>query len=193
MKADIWEEHPATAYFGVRQTNRKVEMTDNNELRGLGGWLILVGIGVVISPIRLLAMLVPTYMPIFEDGTWEALTTVGSEAYTPYFGSLLIGEIAFNTIIVAASIYLIYLFFSKHYLFPKIYIGIVAASLIFIPLDAWIVTKVFPGEPMFDPETAKEFARSLIAGVIWVPYMLVSKRVQATFVESMPNRVAGGL
>ena len=163
-------------------------MTDNNELKGLRGWLILVGIGVVVSPIRLLASLVQTYKPIFEDGTWEALTTVGSESYNPYFGSLLIGEIAFNTIIVAARIYLIYLFFSKHYLFPKLYIGIVAASLIFIPLDAWIVTKVFPGEPMFDPETTKEFMTSFIAGVIWVPYMLVSERVRITFVESMPNK-----
>jgi len=163
-------------------------MTDNNELKGLGGWLILVGIGVVISPIRLLVTLVPTYKPIFEDGTWEALTTVGSEAYTPYFGSLLVGEIAFNALMVVASIYLIYLFFSKHYIFPKLYIVIVAASLIFIPLDAWIVTKVFPGESMFDPETTKEFMRSLIVGVIWVPYMLVSKRVKATFVESMPNK-----
>ena len=163
-------------------------MTDSNELKGLGGWLVLVGIGVVISPVRLLATLVPIYQPIFEDGTWEALTTVGSEVYTPYFGSLLIGEIAFNTIIVAASVYLIYLFFSKHYLFPKLYVAIVAASLIFIPLDAWVVTKVFPGEPMFDPETTKEFMKVLIGGVIWVPYMLVSKRVQATFVESMSNK-----
>ena len=56
-------------------------MTDNNELKGLGGWLVLVGIGVVISPIRLLVTLVPTYKPIFEGGTWEAITTVGSEAY----------------------------------------------------------------------------------------------------------------
>ena len=41
---------------------------------------------------------------------------------------------------------------------------------------------------MFDPETTKEFMIALIGGVIWVPYMLVSKRVQATFVESMPNK-----
>jgi len=163
-------------------------MTDNNELKGLGGWLVLVGIGVVINPITMLAEVVPAYKPIFENGAWEALTTVGSEAYTPYFGSLLIGEIAFSTMMVAASVYLIYLFFSKHYLFPKLYIAIVAASLIFIPLDAWFVTKLFPGEPMFDPETTKEFMRALIGGVIWVPYMLVSKRVQATFVESMPNK-----
>ncbi|MBD3616056.1 MAG: DUF2569 domain-containing protein [Gracilimonas sp.] len=163
-------------------------MTENNELKGLGGWLILAGLGVVISPIRLLVTLIPIYKPIFENGTWEALTTEGSEAYTPYFSGILIGEITFNTIMIAASIYLIYLFFSKHYLFPKLYIGIVAASLIFIPLDAWIVTKVFPGVPMFDPDTTKEFLRSLLTGVIWIPYMLVSKRVQATFVEKSPNK-----
>lgn len=161
-------------------------MTENNELKGLSGWLILVGIGVVFNPIRLLVMLIPTYKPIFENGTWEALTTEGAETFVPYFSSLLMGEIIFNAIMVAASIYLIYLFFSKHYLFPKVYIGIVAASLIFIPLDAWLVTQVFIGEEMFDPETTSEFIRSLVTGCVWIPYMLVSKRVKATFVENMP-------
>ncbi len=163
-------------------------MTESNELKGLSGWLILVGLGVVMSPIRLLVAYVPIYKPIFEDGTWEALTTVGSEAYNPYLGALLIGEVAFNSIMVVVSLYLIFLFFSKHYLFPKVYIGIVAVSLIFIPLDAWLVTKIFPGEPMFDSETTKEFMRVLIGGLIWVPYMLISKRVRATFVEILPNK-----
>lgn len=162
-------------------------MTDDNNLKGLTGWLVFVGLGVLISPIRLLVTITPTYKPIFEDGTWAAFTTVGSELYTPYFGSLIIGEIALNTIMIVASLCLIYLFFSKHYLFPKLYIGIVAISLIFIPLDAWVVTKVFPDEPMFDPETINEFTRSFIVGVIWVPYMLFSKRVQATFVENLPK------
>ena len=163
-------------------------MTNNSELKGLKGWLILVGIGVVVSPIRLLASLVPTYKPISENGTWEALTTTGSESYNPFFSSLLIGEIAFNTIMFTACIYLIYLFFSKHYLFPKLFIGIFVAPLIFIPLDAWLTTKVFPGESMFDPETTKNFMRSFISAVIWVPYMFFSERVRVTFVESMPNK-----
>ena len=163
-------------------------MTDNNELKGLGGWLILVGIGVVLNPIRLLVTLIPTFKPVFEDGAWEATTTEGSEAYIPYLGSLLVGEITFNAIMVAASIYLIYLFFSKYNLFPKLYIAIVTASLIFIPLDAWVVTLIFPGEPMFNPDTTKEFMRSFIAGVIWIPYMHLSKRVKVTFVENLPNK-----
>ena len=161
-------------------------MTENSELKGLSGWLILVGLGVVFSPFRLLFTYVPMYKPIFEDGTWEAITTVGSEAYHSLWAPILLGEIAFNSLMVVVSIYLIYLFFSKHYLFPKLYIGIVAISIMFIPLDAWLVTKILPSEPMFDPETTKEFLRSLVAGIIWIPYMLISKRVEATFVENMP-------
>lgn len=163
-------------------------MTNNNDLKGLSGWLILVGLGIVISPIKLLITLFGTYKPLIENGTWQALTTEGSEVYNPYFSSLLVGEIAFNTLMLIISVYLIYLFFSKHYLFPKVYIGIVAVTLIFIPLDAWIVTKIFPEVPMFDAETTKEFARTLVSGLIWVPYMLVSKRVQITFVENMPKK-----
>ncbi|WP_370652609.1 DUF2569 domain-containing protein [Sediminibacterium sp.] len=163
-------------------------MTDNNELKGLGGWLILVGVGVVLSPIRLLVIYIPYYKSIFEDGRWEAFTTVGSEAYIPYFGAMLIGEITFNSIMVVVLIYLIFLFFSKHHLFPKIFIGIFVASIIFIFLDALLVTMVFPDESIFDPKTTIALMQALIGCLIWVPYMLVSKRVRATFVGKLHNK-----
>lgn len=165
-------------------------MSNNKVVKGLGGWLILVGIGVVVAPVRLLVTYIPIYKPIFEDGTWEILTSVESEAYHPFWGPLLIGEIVCNSLMFALSLYLIYLFFSKHYLFPRVFIAIVAISLILIPLDAWLVTNIFPEEPMFDPETKKEFFRALLGGLIWVPYMLVSKRVKATFVEHIPEKTS---
>ena len=161
-------------------------MGNQNDLRGLSGWLVLVGLGVVLSPFRLLLTYVPIYLPIFKDGTWEVLTTEGTEAYHVLWGPLLIGEIIYNICLIGLSLYLIYLFFSKHYMFPKYYIGVFVVSLIFIPLDAWVVSIVVPNEPMFDPQTTKEFTRSLIGVVIWVPYMLDSKRVKATFVKEEP-------
>ena len=163
-------------------------MADNDESKGLGGWLILVGIGVTLAPIRMLITYIPAYKTLFEDGTWDALTTAGSQGFNPLFAAFLIGEISYNFIIVIASIYLIYLYFSKNYLFPKLYIAILTVSLLFIPLDAWIVTKLLPGESMFDPETIKEFGRTLISAIIWIPYMLISKRVKATFVEKIPDK-----
>ena len=163
-------------------------MSQEENLKGLSGWLILVGIGIVFSPIRLVATYYPIFSQIFTDGTWEILTTPGTEVYNVMWAPLLISEIVYNSAMVLASVYLIYLYFSKHYLFPKIYIAIIAISLVFIPLDAWLSTFVLPDEPMFDPDTTKEFARALIGGLIWVPYMLISKRVKATFVENLPNK-----
>jgi len=163
-------------------------MSNQDDLKGLGGWLILVGIGVVIGPFRLAYGYGPMYYSIFTDGTFEILTTAGTEAYHSLWAPLLIGEALYNSIMVLASLYLIYLFFTKHYLFPKVYIAIVAISLLFIPLDAWLSSFVLVDEPMFDPTTTKEFTRTLVNAIIWVPYMLASKRVKATFIEYMPNK-----
>jgi len=162
-------------------------MDDNEVEKGIRGWLILVAIGVVLGPIRLLVTAIPVFQPIFTDGTWAALTTVGSEVYNPLWAPLLIGEISYNVAIFLASLYLAFLFFTKHYRFPVVYISIVVVSLVFIVLDAWFIQFIVPNEPMFDPATLKEFLRVLIAGIIWVPYMLLSKRVKATFVEKKPS------
>ena len=162
-------------------------MSQENELQGLGGWLILVGIGVVIRPLILLATTVPVFLPIFLDGTWSALTTPGSELYHPYYFPLLLGEMIFNSIMLLALFYLIYLYFSKHYLFPRFFIAIMLASLIIVPIDSWFFTLIDPSEPVFDSDTTREFVRLLVSSVIWIPYMLVSKRVHATFVAHRPQ------
>ncbi len=154
------------------------------DLKGLKGWLILVGIGVVLSPIRMLVAYGPLYSGIFSDGTWEALTDPASEVYIRFFDVLLLTELAANGIVFALSVYAIWLYFSKSYLFPKIYIAILAGSLAFMLVDEWAVSLVIPETPMFSDRAAfVDFARSLIGSLIWIPYLLVSKRVKATFVE----------
>lgn len=163
-------------------------MTDYNNLKGLGGWLILVGIGVVFSPLRIARDFVPLYYGIFTDGSFEILTTPGTEVYHQMWGPLLVFELIFNSLMIIASSYLVYLFFSKHYLFPKFFIAIVLVSFVFIPIDAWLYSFISPDEPIFDPSTIKELTRTVVSLLIWVPYMYTSKRVKVTFVEKIPHK-----
>lgn len=162
-------------------------MQESKELRGLGGWLVLVGIGLFISVIRLSYNVLAVYYPIFANGTFTAVTTQGSPLYNPLWAPILISETVVNVLLTATYAYLVYLFLRKHYVFPKVYIATVVFSVIFIPLDAWICSFVLVNQPLFDDNTLKEMVRALFGLFIWVPYMLVSKRVQATFVEHKPE------
>ncbi len=167
-----------------------MEHRERPDLYGLGGWLILVGIGIVLGPLQILFMIGTIYVPIFQDGTWEMLTSPGSPVYDAAWAPLLLGELAFNTGMLIASLYLAFLYFTKRRFFPKLFIILTLVSLVFIPLDAWLVSLVLPGEPMWDPITIREFTRTAVATAIWVPYMLVSIRVKQTFVNPLPPPAA---
>jgi hypothetical protein len=151
---------------------------------GLSGWLVLVGIGVVVSPLRLAYFLLQTYLPMFRDGTWETVTTPGSASYHPFWGPLLLGEIIVNSAFILMSIYLLYLFFRKSSRFPKTYVVFLIANFSFILADAFAAQVVLPDQPVLDPQTGREFGRAVFAAVVWIPYMLVSKRVKNTFVRT---------
>lgn len=161
--------------------DNQLSQEEKEKLNGLRGWLILVGIGVVISPLRIGAMMLMTYPPIFQTDTWALLTTPGSEHYNALWAPIIIAEIAINGLQFLACLYMIYLFFAKKAAFPKWYIGLSLFVTAFIVIDAFAVKMVLPESPMFDLETLRELVRSVIGCAIWIPYMLVSKRVKATF------------
>jgi len=156
---------------------------ENTHLQGIRGWLILVAIGIVLSPFKILALIYTTYINIFTQGTWLNLTTPGTDAYDPLWAPIIIGELTINTSLTFVWIYIAVIFFSKKRVFPKWYIGIMIFTLIFILLDAIMVKAVLPDEAIFDPDTVKNLTRTAIAALIWIPYMLISKRVKATFIH----------
>ncbi|KTB61760.1 DUF2569 domain-containing protein [Pseudomonas allii] len=162
-------------------------MQESKNLRGLRGWLILIGIGLIVSFARMTYALLAVYYPLFTDGTFTALSTPGTTLYNPLWAPILISEALISSLFAATYTYLIYLFITEHYRFPRVYIATVLVSAVFIPLDAWVCSLVLVDEPIFDASTTKELARTLITLFVWVPYMLVSKRVKATFVMHRPE------
>ena len=54
----------------IEENKKELVVLKTNEINGLRGWLILVGIGLVFAPFRLIFTVIQTYAPIFKDGTW---------------------------------------------------------------------------------------------------------------------------
>jgi hypothetical protein len=181
--AGLKKTEPAAQPAGGMEVRDTGIVKPDSGPEGLGGWLILVCIGLFVSAGRILFQLHQTFVPIFLDGTWLLLTTPASENYHPLWMPLLLFEIAWNVCSFLLVIYLIGLFFKKSSRFPAIYIVLLSLGAPFILVDAWLLTWILPDEPMLDPDSAKELFRSIVGLLIWVPYMVVSKRVKNTFVS----------
>jgi hypothetical protein len=182
-----WQSSEQTNEERATSANKNKEdlksENENFEFEGLKGWLILIGIGLLISPIKSLISVSKIYAPYFEPGVLESLTSEDSPNFIPYFKGLFILESVYNFLLILFSFYLIYLFFSKSKFFPMAYISCLLISLIFIPLDASVTSLILPNIESFDKDTIKEFSQLLLQAVIWIPYLLKSKRVRFTFVR----------
>ena len=162
--------------------------TVTGEPRGLGGWLILPAIGLFVLPIRLAVSLNNDFLPIFQEGYWEILTTPGSEVYHHLWAPLIIFEIAGNTFFIIFDIALIFLFFTRSYRFPTLFIVFLASNLLFVVGDFFLADLIPAVAAENDAESIKELARPIIGAIIWIPYFLVSKRVKNTFVKPESNK-----
>lgn len=156
------------------------------ELNGIRGWLLVVAVLVIMTPIRLLSVEIPQLNELLNSDTWVLLTSPGSEAYHSFWAPFLIIDVIFHLALLVASLYLIQLFFSKDARFPKAFITLTLVSLAYL-LFASGVHLVLAAEPaIVERNFTIDIVRSLLGAAIWIPYMLVSKRVQNTF-RPKPN------
>jgi hypothetical protein len=141
----------------------------------------LVAIGLIIFPLFSLYNFFTVYLPIFTNGTWELLTDSNSAYYTPGIGGGLMFEAIFQFIFLVASLYLLFLFFKNNRRFPQLYIIFLASIVIFGIIDYVIISSI----PSIASETEDnlDLGRAIIFALIWIPYMLKSKLVRATFVK----------
>lgn len=147
---------------------------------GLGGWLILPAIGVILGPFMLLVS-IPSIFP--EHAVWKLATTPGTELYHPLLGPLIIFEAVASIGFLIAYLLLAFWFFNKSRHFPKGFIIILCASALFHFVDitiAGFIPAVAKSPNIID---FKPLIKSIIACAIWIPYFLVSVRVKNTFVN----------
>jgi hypothetical protein len=153
----------------------------NSGPSGLGGWLILVAIALLVTPLKLGFLLGTTFLPLLTDGTLQALTTPGSEHYHPFWLPLIAFEVAANSIMLLGSIGLAALFFMKSRRFPKLYIAFLVVNLAILVIDEILGSRIPLLASSDDLTSMKELSRAVFSCCLWVPYMMVSKRVKNTF------------
>ena len=146
----------------TEQTKAGEPATDQR-LAGIGGWLILPAIGLVIGPIITIIALLLRGGVVVADGVLYALA--------------LPVEMALLFFLIYAATR----FFGKRKDAPSILIALMIARLVVIVVFL-VAESTFGAE-----EVAKEGLTSLIFDIIgaaiWIPYFMVSKRVKATFVN----------
>jgi transglutaminase-like putative cysteine protease len=152
------------------------------KLSGLGGWLILVGIGLVCSPLRVLGSMIQS-LDSFSPANWYALTHPGGVSYHPAWGTLLTLELLSQITVLILSLFVVVLFFQKRRIFPRWFITLLVLNSIFILGDEIAVHIVKTPSAAATLQVSRTVMQVFIGCAIWIPYMCVSRRVKATFVR----------
>ncbi|HUE35880.1 MAG TPA: DUF2569 domain-containing protein, partial [Candidatus Acidoferrum sp.] len=148
-------------------------------LSRLRGWLILVAAGTIINPISILSIIVKN-SSVYAPETWHNLTDPSSTAYNSLWAPLLIFELLVNLTSLVFSIILLALFFERRRTFPVLYIIFLSYAAITATLDHFACLLI-PAVAHNAGNVDTDMIRTFFACLVWIPYMLVSKRVKATF------------
>lgn len=155
---------------------------ENNELDGLWGWLLLFTGFVIWKIIGVGFLIASTFLPLFRDGTWEALTRPDSPVYDPMWQRVLLFELAGNIAIGAMAMITLALLVVRSSYAPKSAIGLLVGSFVIVAAN-YLIAGQIPSlaDRGTDPESLRMLFLSGLAMLVWVPYFLISKRVKATF------------
>lgn len=151
-------------------------------LSGLGGWLILVGIGLVLKPVFVIAS-IGRSLGNFSLWKWHGLTEPGGVSYNPLWGPVLTFELLGQISLALLTLILLVLFFQKRRIFPRWFIGLMILNAVFVFADMLGVHFLGYSTDASMAIRTRNITNVIFGCGIWIPYMLVSKRVKATFVR----------
>jgi hypothetical protein len=171
----------------VLSLNTHVEEKKNDYIplgkAGLGGWLILVQIGLYFTIIMLFIQLFQYAVPALSAETWNVLTSKQSEFYHPLWGPVLIFETLYNVVLLVFCAYILIVFYGKRSVLPRLMIIFYSASLIIGIIDFIFLYQIPLARELGNEGSIRDIARSAITCAIWIPYFIKSERVHNTFVK----------
>jgi transglutaminase-like putative cysteine protease len=149
---------------------------------GIRGWLLLPALHIVLSPF-IVGWVLLEWLPFLGAELWSALPGVVAEPYSGSVRALVLAFWLLSIGLLAASVLLVWLFFTKRTSAPVFYIAVQwGALVVFTVFVIWGIAADLDMET--DPARfTAETLRDTLVAAIWTAYMLSSRRVKATFVR----------
>ncbi|MEO5600595.1 MAG: DUF3857 domain-containing protein [Cyclobacteriaceae bacterium] len=147
----------------------------------IGGWLILISLGLMITPFRLTYDLFQ--MPeVYDSKTWSNL--LGLKRYGLFV--FIFFEQVYNMVILPFSVLILVLFFKKRSSVPRLITFYLAITSFVTIVDA-VVSMQIDETLSSNLDSYSDIIRSIVAAVIWIPYFNISSRVKETFVRNVDD------
>lgn len=159
-----------------------VKMSTRKDLQGIGGWLFLIAISMVIQPLRL-AWQIATLWMAYPPQVWNTLTVPGSDSYHWLWQPVLMFELSVNISWFVFALLMLVLFFKKRQSFPNIYVIYLFTTLALSLMDYFFADGIPAAAEKTDIRYQKEIIRYGVYVCIWTFYLMKSRRVRNTFVK----------
>ncbi|RKP57999.1 DUF2569 domain-containing protein [Cohnella endophytica] len=152
-------------------------------VKGLGGWLILVQIGLYATLLMLIIQLTKNNIPSITGELWSELTDKNSSMYHVLWGPLLVFELVVNASLFLLVLYCLYSMYRKQSIFPRLIIILISLGLVVGIIDYILIFQIQDSFNIEEGNSTSGIFRSIITCAIWIPYFRKSVRVQNTFVN----------
>lgn len=150
---------------------------EDKQYQRIGGWLIAVGIGMIIGIISDIFNVIKLSKKAFINNDWIEQAAATRPRILTYVLVYYAFSFAALLFMLGFRGYVMKLFAERKAQFPKMYIVMVILGLAFLTLDYTAVRMLLNGD-----NTLPDIP-GLPGMIIWVVYILSSKRVKKTFVN----------
>ncbi len=168
-------------YRRKRKGPPEIPQPGDAQLRGLGGWLILLGVQTTLQPLILTGTFLHNFGEYIDLHHWNEAVEAVRKMYDIDMGILLVAEAWAGVLQIVLSGALAVAFFRKKQVFPMFCMSFFAFNLFALIADS-AVTELLMGEG-WDDEAIVAVLRVAFWGTIWSAYLLRSRRVKLTFVR----------
>lgn len=148
-----------------------------SQLAGFRGWLGLLAFGTLLSPLALAIAVWDMKGTVFNAESWQ------QAASTPWVRPIYAITALGTTLEVVGGLTLVYALIRQHYRFPALCIAMMLLSFATLAVDYGLLHLLSDIASEVYSEALGHLIRAVLFCLLWIPYLLRSKRVAGTFVR----------